>query len=206
VATERIPLFPLEVVLFPGMVLPLHIFESRYKLMIRRCLRTGEPFGVALIRGEEIARIGCTAQILRLLRQYDDGRMDILTVGQRRCRIAELFREQPYLEAEVGFLEESDEPTTPASQQLIELYGQCHQLVFGRPPEETAAPAGSGSFAFRIASEIPLELEARQEVLETDRESHRQTLLLLHLQEQLPALARLDELRHRAGGNGGSVN
>jgi ATP-dependent Lon protease len=203
--TQRIPLFPLEVVLFPGMVLPLHIFESRYKLMIRRCLRTGEPFGIALIRGEEIVRVGCTASILRLVRQYDDGRMDILTVGRRRCRIAELFRDQPYLEADVGFLEESDEPATPASSQLVELYQRCHQLAFGRPPAPAEAAPGA-SLAFQIAGILPLDLEARQEVLETDRELHRQTLLLLHLQAQWSEFARLDSKRRRAGGNGESVN
>jgi ATP-dependent Lon protease len=200
VATQRIPLFPLDVVLFPGMSLPLHIFESRYKLMTRRCLRTHEAFGIVFARGEELAHIGCTAAIQRLLRQYNDGRMDILTVGVRRYRIAELVHEQPYLEGEVEFLEEG-EAMAAASKQLLELYDHSHRLVFGRPPDTTEAARG-GSLAFLIASALPLDLEARQELLELDSEAQRQVLLLVHLQEQLPVFERRNLVRRRASGNG----
>jgi ATP-dependent Lon protease len=201
VATQRIPLFPLEVVLLPGMSLPLHIFESRYKLMTRRCLRTHEPFGIVLIRGEEITRVGCTAAIQRLVRQFNDGRMDILTAGLRRYRIAELFHEQPYLEAAIEFLEESGAPAPASSPQLLELFAHCHRLVFGRAPETTEAAPG-GSLAFLIASVLPLDLEARQELLELDSEAQRQTLLLVLLQAQLPEFARRERTRQSARGNG----
>ncbi len=200
-ATQRIPLFPLEVVLFPGMSLPLHIFETRYKLMTRRCLRTHEPFGVVLVRGEELARVGCTAALQRLVRQYDDGRMDILTVGMRRYRITELFHEQPYLEGEVDFLEEGEAPAAGGSKQLLELFDHCHRLAFGRPPESAEAARGA-SLAFQIASTLPLDLETRQELLELDSEAQRQVLLIVHLQEELPAFARRDQARRSAGGNG----
>lgn len=106
---ETIPLFPLNTVLFPGMVLPLHIFEERYKQMIGYCLAQSQPFGVVLIktgRAEgpfqgELHRIGTTARVTRAA-QLSDGRMNIMTIGQQRFRIIELHTDQqPYLLATI---------------------------------------------------------------------------------------------------------
>jgi Lon protease-like protein len=110
----ELPIFPLHSVLFPGVALPLHIFEDRYRAMVARCLERGEPFGVVLIRdGREvgggalsIAEVGTTA-IIRQAGRYPDGRMDIVTVGGRRFRVGELDRSrEPYLVADVTILEE----------------------------------------------------------------------------------------------------
>src|SRR4029450_7854046 len=96
-------LFPLNTVLFPGMPLPLHVFEERYKLMVGRCLEEERPFGVVLIRtGQEGGgpavphRVGTTAEIATA-KHLDDGRMNLLVVGQERVRIRELVRQEPYL-------------------------------------------------------------------------------------------------------------
>src|SRR5574337_45047 len=134
--SNRIPLFPLEVVLFPGMALPLHIFEPRYKLMTRRCLEKRLQFGVVLAKKEGIAAVGCTAEIAKLVRKYPDGRMDILTAGRARCRILALHEDQPYLEADVEYVEEPTHSVPAASdEKLLDLYEQCHTLALVRAPE-----------------------------------------------------------------------
>ena len=101
-----LPLFPLDTVLFPGMVLPLHIFEERYKLMIDRCLKEEQAFGVVLIReGREVGSpaiphvVGTTALIANASR-LQDGRMNIITIGSERFRIRTLRHDRPYLSGE----------------------------------------------------------------------------------------------------------
>jgi Lon protease-like protein len=110
----ELPLFPLNTVLFPGQVLPLHIFEDRYRLMIRHCLAQDLPFGVVLIkRGHEVARagseqaepylVGTVARIIEST-HLQDGTMNIITVGVERFRIRRLLHGQPYLRGEVQTL------------------------------------------------------------------------------------------------------
>jgi Lon protease-like protein len=106
----QLPLFPLNTVLFPGAPLNLHIFEDRYRVMIRRCLEANQPFGVVLIKsGSEVAglgpgakphSIGCTARIAEA-QPLDDGRMNIVALGLERFRIQSLAYHQPYLVGEV---------------------------------------------------------------------------------------------------------
>jgi Lon protease-like protein len=117
----EIPLFPLRSVLCPGVALPLHIFEERYRLMVNRCIERGEPFGVVLLReGTEVgplkgqvAAVGTTAAIRRA-GAYPDGRLDILTVGQQRFRLEGVDNvSEPYLVGRVSLL---DEPTGPEGE------------------------------------------------------------------------------------------
>ena len=105
---DRIPLFPLNVVLFPGEQLPLHIFEPRYRRMVRDCLDTTSPFGMLLAMDDGITRVGCTAEILEVIKRYPDGRMDIVTVGRDPFRIVELYTEDPLLAGQVDYLEDHD--------------------------------------------------------------------------------------------------
>jgi Lon protease-like protein len=115
--TETLPLFPLGSVLYPGLVLPLHIFEERYRQLVRDLLAGPEPqrFGVIAIReGREtgvagisaLHEVGCTAT-LRQVEEYQDGRFDLITVGTQRFRLVELDDSQPYLQGEVDLLEEA---------------------------------------------------------------------------------------------------
>ncbi len=106
-----LPLFPLNTVLFPGMPIQLHIFEQRYRLMIRRCHSDGQPFGVVLIHSgveaygpaAEPVRVGCTARIARLV-PLEDGRMNLTALGEERFRISKLNHDQPYLVGQVESL------------------------------------------------------------------------------------------------------
>ena len=130
-----IPLFPLEVVLFPEAPLPLHIFEPRYKTMIGECLKSKSPFGVVLARNDSIGRIGCSAQVVNITRKYEDGRMDIFTVGRQRFEILFTNEERPFLQAGVYFFEDEKgeiflrnrTPSGPSTFSLV----RCGE--FGNP-------------------------------------------------------------------------
>lgn len=122
--STEIPLFPLNVVLFPGMQLPLHIFEPRYRLMIKRCLEGDQQFGVALIEeGEEgqpgtvPAPAGCSCEIVEST-AFPDGRMNIVTVGRRRFHILAVREEDDYLIGTVEWLD--DAPTGTTAEQLAD--------------------------------------------------------------------------------------
>src|SRR5271155_3262563 len=101
---NRIPLFPLDVVLLPTMPLPLHIFEPRYKIMARRCLEEDIEFGMVLAAKQGIASVGCTARIVEKIKEYPDGRMDILTEGCSVFRLVELLDDKEYHEGMIEYL------------------------------------------------------------------------------------------------------
>jgi ATP-dependent Lon protease len=110
---ERIPLFPLNVVLLPGADIPLHIFEPRYRLMVRHCIEDKTEFGMLLSLPKGIVRVGCTAEILEVVKRYDDGRLDILAVGRMPFRIVDLlnpeaFGEEALLEGQVDYLDDRE--------------------------------------------------------------------------------------------------
>jgi len=198
----RIPIFPLELVLFPGSTLPLHIFEPRYKQMIRECQQQHLEFGVVLAHDDGVASVGCTAAIVEVFKQYSDGRMDILAAGRVPFRATELFDEKPYLEAAVEYL--VDQPAAavlPAQAQLVSFYEQCYSVIHGRPPHRDTLPGGS-SLSYQIAADLPLALEFKQELLELRSEEERQQSLLEKMQKWLPELQQLNRARSKAGGNG----
>lgn len=205
-ATERIALFPLEAVLFPEQTLPLHIFEPRYRLMTRRCLERHAPFGVVLEKAKEIAGVGCTARIAEVIKKYEDGRSDILTIGEKIFKIERTIDEQAYLEAEISFLTDDTKGLgESALQQLRDLYLLCHEALYGQagPPHEGAP---GSSFAYHVASELPLELPLRQSLLEERSEAARQQRLIVQLTEWLPQLKHRDRVRKKAAGNGRGVH
>ena len=127
---RTIPLFPLNVVLFPGGFLPLHIFEERYKLMVQRCIDANSEFGVVLIKsGVEVGgnaephAVGTAARIVNVRRE-EDGRMNIMVTGRERFRIDSVLLREPYMEAVVGVLDD-DSPETPDA----DLLGEMRQAV-----------------------------------------------------------------------------
>ena len=105
----KIPLFPLGVVMLPAMTLPLHIFEERYKTMIAECKAADRPFGIVLFDGQSMHSVGCMAHITRIVKRYDDGRMDILTRGGARFVVQQLVEERPYMEAQALFFDDGPE-------------------------------------------------------------------------------------------------
>jgi ATP-dependent Lon protease len=200
--TARIPLFPLSIVLFPGQAVPLHIFEPRYRLMTRQCIDTRSPFGIVYAHAGNIAQTGCSALIVKTLKEYDDGRSDILTVGQKAFHLVRTHNDQAYFEADIEYLEEDfDRIEAGVSAQVEKLYEQCHRVLY-----EEEAPRfeieGGISLAYHIASELPLDVAFRQTLLELRSEAERQRRLAARLAEWYPQLEKRDRVRGRAAGNG----
>jgi ATP-dependent Lon protease len=198
----RIPLFPLDIVLFPGQAVPLHIFEPRYRQMTRHCIETQSPFGIVYVREGKFVQTGCSAMIVKVLKEYEDGRSDILTAGQSAFRLVGTHDEKPYLEADVEYLDEDfTEVDTAVSARLEELCNQCHQLLYGEdaPRFETE---GGISLAYHVASELPIDAAFRQGILETRAEAKRQEKLVVHLAEWYPQLQKRERVRGKAAGNG----
>ena len=118
--TRKIPLFPLGLVLLPDMLLPLHIFEDRYKQMISDCLAEDRPFGIVLFDGQSIRPVGCMARITEVMKRYDDGRMDIMTRGGERFVIQELIQDQAYMEARVFLFDDGEDTADDDLEDVAE--------------------------------------------------------------------------------------
>jgi len=184
----KIPLFPLDVVLFPGAPLPLHIFEERYKEMIGECLRNKNEFGIVRARRDSLATVGCTAEIMSVTRRYADGRMDILCRGERRFTVESLQDERSFFHAEVKFLpDESPSSTRQDREQCVALHLEMMELsgedVLQFPPMDLDRP-----IAFLLASMLPADLEFKQELLHLDSDGKRTELLIAFYETVLPQL------------------
>src|SRR3954468_4640240 len=115
-ATETVrdfPLFPLGIVALPNEVVPLHIFEERYKTMISECLNADREFGIVWLSDEGLRPVGCACAITEVLERADDGRMNILTQGTRPFRVVERLEHLPYPAGEVEFLADRSEQPDP---------------------------------------------------------------------------------------------
>jgi Lon protease-like protein len=203
---DRIPLFPLNVVLLPGADLPLHIFEPRYVDMVNRCLKERSVFGVLLALPKGIARVGCTAEIIEVVKPYNDETMDILTVGRDPFRVIKFLEENPLAEGHVDYLEDREAPANPSMRrELVELYETCHTLVFEDYPKNTDTDQ-SAQISFVIAGSLPMDLLWKQQILELRSESDRQERLVGYLRAWAPHLQKTGVMRQRAGGNGHGLN
>jgi Lon protease-like protein len=195
-----LPLFPLDVVLFPDTPLPLHIFEPRYKEMIRECLESKLPFGVVRAKENALAEIGCTAEIVAVTKKYDDGRLDIVTEGRRRFQIRNVNHERSYLQGEVSYFE--DEPCPHKGedvQRAVKLHGQIMALLAAdAAPPDPEDP----QLSFHLAGTLPLDLDFKQTLLGLRSESERVVGLIEYFEAILPNLRRAVKARDKAGGNG----
>ncbi|HEY3458141.1 MAG TPA: LON peptidase substrate-binding domain-containing protein [Bryobacteraceae bacterium] len=174
-ATDLLPLFPLSLVLVPSMPLPLHIFEDRYKEMMAEAISDHSEFGVVLAKEQGIANIGCTAIVEEVTRRYDDGRLDLVAMGQRRFRITSLDQEKTYLRAEVQFFNDDDASEVPPElrQKASSAYRQLASLEEGvaEPKFERAR------ISFQLAQLIE-DLDKRQTVLALRSEIERLEYLI----------------------------
>jgi uncharacterized protein len=188
-----LPLFPLDLVLLPGVPLPLHVFEPRYKEMIAECLDEKKPFGVVRASSDGVADIGCTAEIVEVTKRYDDGRMDILTRGVERFEVLQVHEERPFLEAEFTVIE--DEPGAASSelvQQAVRLHTEIARLSGG----DANDPAESAEhLSFLLAGSLPLDLDFKQNLLTTLSEPKRLEALISYLETVLPSLRRASKAR-----------
>ncbi|HYR03169.1 MAG TPA: LON peptidase substrate-binding domain-containing protein [Syntrophobacteria bacterium] len=202
----RIPLFPLEVVLLPHISLPLHIFEERYKLMIGECLAEDREFGVVYFDGSEVKKVGCSAKITRVLKRYDDGKMDIVTRGEKRFLLRKLSDEKPYLQGEVTYFddegeeytEEIDRAAREGIQLLRRVYGFMRkELTLDEIPERDLQ-----TLSFVIAGNQGFTLEEKQRLLEMTSTGERLVACVECLKEVLHRMKIGEQVKEIISGNG----
>ena len=191
--SSLLPIFPLELVLLPGVPLPLHIFEPRYKEMIAECLEQKKPFGVVRASSDGVADIGCTAEIMSVTKKYDDGRMDILTRGVERFEVIEVNEDRSFLQAEISVVE--DEPEKPAADrvtQAVRLHAEIAKLA---GTELSGPDEHAGNLSFLLAGLLPLDLDFKQSLLATLSEAKRLEAVVGYLEAILPGLRRAAKAR-----------
>ena len=196
-----LPLFPLDLVLLPGVPLPLHIFEPRYKEMIGECLDQKAVFGLIRSKEEKLATIGCTAEIINVLKKYPDGRMDILAEGKKRFEVLQVNQDRAFLQADVFYLEdESDPAAADEIKKAIALHQEIMALA-GAQPEDIEESEAS-QLAYRLAGSLPFDPDFQQALLEMNSEADRTRALVAFFEQLLPALHRNATAKKKAGGNG----
>ena len=195
-----LPLFPLSVVLFPGMVLPLHIFEERYKAMIGDCIDREEPFGVVLINeGNEVGdpaepvQVGTTARILRVER-LAEGRMNLLTRGEQRFATTEITQRLPHLVGQVQYLQED---SGEVGSDMVAKIGDAYSTFLrnlsalsGGWTAQAGVPQDPVPLSYGVASTLDLPRHVRQELLELSTAGERLERLLPLLQRGNEALTK----------------
>ncbi|HEX5641140.1 MAG TPA: LON peptidase substrate-binding domain-containing protein [Thermoleophilia bacterium] len=196
-------LFPLGIVLLPGEVVPLHIFEERYRKLIGERLEEGE-FGIVLADDDTVRECGTAARVVQLIEELDDGRMNILVQGERRFRIIEVREpadpETDYLTAEVDYYRDSEPEASPKLRDaVLTVFAKMLSLMDVEVPEE---PAGEGPLSFRIAAAVDFGAPLKQELLESLSEEHRLETLLTVMTSLLPRLELRKEREEAIRGNG----
>lgn len=187
----KIALFPLDVVLFPKVPLPLHIFEERYREMIGECLDGTLQFGVVRAQREGLAIVGCTAVITRVLRRYPDGEIDILCEGRERFEIEQLDNSRSFLQAEVDrFEDDFEEEQSPVTrEERAECVAQhLEVLALAGIGRESYSFDLDHPLSFQLAWELPADLGFKQRLLVSRSDRERTRLLLEFYEEILPKL------------------
>ena len=195
-------LFPLDVVLFPGIPLPLHIFEPRYKEMIAECLDQKSFFGVIRAQESTLADVGCTAEILAVTKTYDDGRMDIVAQGRERFELLEVNQERTFLRGEILYV--ADEPEKPTGEERARAI-ELHRQILALANAQQDLPEGEDhQLSYHLAGSLPLDLDFKQKLLGLRSEARRIQTVIEYFEGILPTLRRAVQIRQKAGGNGHS--
>ncbi|RAK69992.1 LON peptidase substrate-binding domain-containing protein [Hymenobacter edaphi] len=197
-----LPLFPLNLVVFPGEKLNLHIFEPRYRQLVTDCLETGQTFGIPPFLNDQVQLIGTEMRLLKVERSYPGGESDIRTQAVGRFRIVDMLREAPGKLYAAGQVEDlpDDTPEDPAlklriSRQVEQLYGalSLQKLFIELPPDYRT---------FDVAHHLGLSTEQEFELLQLPTEPERQQYVLTHLEHILPVVLETERLKERVRQNG----
>ena len=203
-----IPIFPLGLVLLPEMSLPLHIFEERYKAMTKVCMEQDIEFGIVYFIGKQFQTKGCTARIVKVLKRYDDGRLDIMTRGQNRFAIKELFEEKPYLQARIEFFDDQPEKDTDKkdfrklAMRGLKLLRQTSATVDLSETKEFTDRLEFKSVSFSIAACEGFSFEEKQRFLEMTSTAQRLHTAVEALEKLAERLSTTREIERIIGGNG----
>ena len=194
------PLFPLGIVALPGELVPLHIFEERYKTMINECLRDEKEFGIVWLSDDGLREVGCSCAIERVLERMEDGRMNLLTRGTRPFRVVERQSHLAYPAGVVEFLHDRDEARD------AELIGTAHsvyaELVRRAADREANADELQEMGAYAMAATVDFGLDAKQGLLDLRSENARLRLVTRLFRAALKRLDLIDRAHERAKSNG----
>ena len=200
--TNFIPIFPLNLVVYPGEKLNLHIFEPRYKQLIRECYESGKPFGIPAVINNQVKDMGCLVHIREMVKEYENGEMDIKTEAQQVFRILEIIQEIPekmYSGAIVTYPPNNLSGNPKLMKKVLEGIRLIHLNIgasktFDKPDDEL--------ISYDVAHHAGLSTQDEYRLLEFTDEAQRQELLKRHLTRLLPVVNRLDELRNKIRLNG----
>jgi Lon protease-like protein len=200
-ATVRdFPLFPLGIVTLPSEVVPLHIFEERFKTMIGECLERESEFGIVWLSDDGLRPIGCAVEIDEVLERLDEGRMNILTRGTRPFRIVARQQDLAYPAGEVEFLVDKTEQVDPRLlDEAHETYASLVEQATDRRPETgELAPMG----AYEMAATVDFGLDAKQGLLDLRSENARLRLIIRLFRAAAKRLDFAERAQARARSNG----
>lgn len=196
----KIPLFPLNLVLFPHSKLPLHIFEERYKNMITMCMQESKPFGINLMSNNNISAIGSTADVVNKFNVLPNGEMDIVVKGKARYELKNYnLSTEGYFVGEIKYLEDETEFDKDDFNRAVECYNKIIDAAYNGTiekinPSDLKWIDGSESASFFMAQKCGLNLQERQQMLEIDKEQERLNYLLKYFDEVMPKIVETDRI------------
>jgi Lon protease-like protein len=194
------PLFPLGVVALPTEYVPLHIFEERYKTMIGECLERDAEFGIVWLADDELKGIGCAVTVARVIKEYDDGRLDILCQGTRPFRLVERREDLPYPAGTVEFVDDKDErPDEKVAGRAHESYAELVEQATDRKLEDGELAEMD---AYAMAATVDFGLDAKQGLLELRSENARLRLVDRLFRAAAKRLEFIERAQERARSNG----
>ena len=196
-----LPLFPLNLVAFPGELLNLHIFEPRYRQLIGECLDDSTTFGIPVYINNRLPGYGTEMVVSELVERYEDGRLDIRTRGIRVFKTVHFQNPAPgrlYAQGEVHFYAapETDFSVLPELQLAVQ---RLYELLKMQPEQHKGHPQ---LFSYQIAHQVGLPIEGEYELLTLETESERQSFILDHLNQALPVLEDMERTKERIRMNG----
>jgi hypothetical protein len=196
-----LPLFPLQLVAFPGSAIPLHIFEDRYKEMVGEAEARSSEFGIVLVKDGGIANAGCTVVVEKVLRRYPDGRFDLIARGQRRFEIMSLDQEKDYLRGEVEYFADDDPAPADAGlrQQAIEGLEKIHRAL-DESSERTPDPENP-FLSFELAQGVE-DLDFQNLVQRSRSESERLRMFADFAEKYIERRKYAEKMKRAAPQNG----
>ena len=199
-AEVEFPLFPLQTVALPGELIPLHIFEERYKTMINDCLQGEREFGIVWLSDDGLRQVGCAAEIEQVLERMEDGRMNILVRGTRPFRVLKRQAHLPYPAGVIEFVEDRDEGLdTKLVDGAREAYAELVKRATDRDPDANELADMS---AYAMAATVDFGLDAKQGLLDLRSENARLRLVTRLFRAAMKRLDLADRAQERAQSNG----
>jgi Lon protease-like protein len=194
------PLFPLQLVVLPSEVVPLHIFEERFKTMMEDCLTNDSEFGVIWMADDSLHEVGCACRIERVLEKFDDGRLNLLARGTRPLRVIERQRDLAYPAGVIEFLADSSDPP---QQELVDAARSAYAELVHKATDRTPGPHELDEMsAYAMAATVDFGLDAKQGLLGLRSENARLELVTRLFRAALMRLDFVDRAQARATSNG----